>query len=158
MDNLKLVLKGKENSEQKTLIQVKDVTIGQDFLTIAGPCSVESKEQIVEIAKHVKKAGANPCPPIVVGVGIGGTADKCACLAKKALTRNLNEKNPDPYYAELEDELLEKINSLDIGPQGFGGKTTALKVSIETFATHIAGLPCCVNINCHVTRHKDVII
>ena len=113
------------------------------------------KEFIVDT---VKKAGANPCPPIVVGVGIGGTADKCACLAKKALTRNLNEKNPDPFYAELEDGLLEKINALDIGPQGFGGKTTALKVSIETFPTHIAGLPCCVNINCHVTRHKDVTI
>ncbi|MBP3337461.1 MAG: fumarate hydratase [Clostridia bacterium] len=113
------------------------------------------KEFIVDT---VKKAGANPCPPIVVGVGIGGTADKCAYLAKKALTRNLNEKNQDPYYSALEDELLEKINNLDIGPQGFGGKTTALKVSIETFATHIAGLPCCVNINCHVTRHKDVII
>ena len=113
------------------------------------------KEFIVDT---VKKAGANPCPPIVVGVGIGGTADKCVYLAKKALTRNLNEKNQDPYYSALEDELLEKINNLDIGPQGFGGKTTALKVSIETFATHIAGLPCCVNINCHVTRHKDVII
>ncbi len=110
------------------------------------------------ITDTVKKAGANPCPPIVVGVGIGGTADKCAYLAKKALTRNLNEKNQDPYYSALEDELLEEINNLNIGPQGFGGKTTALKVSIETFATHIAGLPCCVNINCHVTRHKDVII
>ncbi len=110
------------------------------------------------IIETVKNAGANPCPPIVVGVGIGGTADKCAVIAKRALTRDLDKKNPDPFYSELEDELLEKINSLDIGPQGFGGKTTALKVNIETFPTHIAGLPCCVNINCHVTRHKSVTI
>ena len=110
------------------------------------------KEFVIET---VKKAGANPCPPIVVGVGIGGTADKCAQIAKKALTRNLNEKNPDAFYQELEDELLEKINALDIGPQGFGGKTTALKVSIETFPTHIAGLPCCVNINCHASSHSE---
>lgn len=113
------------------------------------------KEFIIDT---VKKAGANPCPPIVVGVGIGGTADKCAVIAKHALTRNLNEKNPDPFYSELEDELLEKINSLNIGPQGYGGRTTALAVNIETYPTHIAGLPCCVNINCHVTRHKCVII
>lgn len=110
------------------------------------------------IIETVKNAGANPCPPIVVGVGIGGTADKCAVLAKKALTRSLDESNENPYYKDLEDELLEKINSLDIGPQGFGGKTTALKVAIETYPTHIAGLPCCVNINCHVTRHKTEII
>ena len=106
----------------------------------------------------VKSAGSNPCPPIVVGVGIGGTMDKCACLAKCALTRSLDERNPDPFYAELEQELLEKINELGIGPQGFGGKTTALTVNVETFATHIAGLPCAVNINCHVTRHKTVML
>lgn len=106
----------------------------------------------------VKNAGSNPCPPIVVGVGIGGTMDKCACLAKYALTRSLDERNPDPCYRELENELLDKINELDIGPQGFGGKTTALAVNVETYATHIAGLPCAVNINCHVTRHKTVIL
>jgi fumarate hydratase subunit alpha len=106
----------------------------------------------------VRSAGSNPCPPIVVGVGIGGTMDKCACLAKKALTRNLDERNPDPFYSELEQELLEKINELGIGPQGFGGKTTALAVNVETFATHIAGLPCAVNINCHVTRHKTLML
>ena len=103
-------------------------------------------------------AGSNPCPPIVVGVGIGGTMEKCACLAKHALTRSLEERNPDPFYAQLEQELLQKINHLGIGPQGFGGKTTALAVNVETFATHIAGLPCAVNINCHVTRHKKVIL
>ncbi len=106
----------------------------------------------------VTSAGSNPCPPIVVGVGIGGTMDKCACLAKKALTRSLDERNPDPFYSEFEQELLTKINELGIGPQGFGGKTTALAVNVETFATHIAGLPCAVNINCHVTRHKTVVL
>ena len=110
------------------------------------------------ILETVRSAGPNPCPPIVVGVGIGGTFDKCAYLAKKALLRPIGEKNPDPYYAALEDELLAEINGLDIGPQGFGGITTALAVNIETLPTHIAGLPVAVNINCHVTRHKSEVI
>jgi len=105
------------------------------------------------VLKTVEKAGANPCPPIVVGVGIGGTFDKAALLAKKALLCNLGEKNEDPFYAELEEKLLESINNLGIGPQGFGGKTTALAVKILTMPTHIAGLPVAVNINCHVARH-----
>jgi len=105
------------------------------------------------ILKVVKDAGPNPCPPIVVGVGIGGTFDRAANMAKKALTRSLDEKNPDEFYANLEAELLEKINNLGIGPQGFGGKTTALAVNIEHYPTHIAGLPVAVNINCHVARH-----
>ena len=110
------------------------------------------------VVESVELAGSNPCPPIVVGVGIGGTFDKCAFLAKKALLRNANSVNPLPYYAELEETLLTKINALGIGPQGFGGKTTALAVNIETMPTHIAGLPVAVNINCHVTRHvKEVI-
>ena len=110
------------------------------------------------VVESVELAGSNPCPPIVVGVGIGGTFDKCAFLAKKALLRNANSVNPLPYYAELEEILLTKINALGIGPQGFGGKTTALAVNIETMPTHIAGLPVAVNINCHVTRHvKEVI-
>ncbi len=110
------------------------------------------------VVETVEKAGSNPCPPIVVGVGIGGTFDKCAYLAKKALLRDAKSVNPIPYYAELEDTLLSKINALGIGPQGFGGKTTALAVNIETMPTHIAGLPVAVNINCHVTRHvKEVI-
>jgi len=108
------------------------------------------------IIKTVKEAGPNPCPPIVVGVGIGGTFDRAALLAKKALIRSLSERNEDPFYRDLEEELLKKINSLGIGPQGFGGKTTALAVNIETFPTHIAGLPVAVNINCHVTRHKEI--
>ncbi|MCY6354681.1 fumarate hydratase [Clostridium sp. ZS2-4] len=105
------------------------------------------------IIDTVKKAGPNPCPPIVVGVGIGGTFDKAAYLAKKALIRHLNIRNSNEFYSNLEKELLESINELGIGPQGFGGKTTALGVNIETYPTHIAGLPVAVNINCHVTRH-----
>ncbi|MEA4827701.1 MAG: fumarate hydratase [Clostridium sp.] len=105
------------------------------------------------IMDTVKEAGPNPCPPIVVGVGIGGTFDKAAYLAKKALIRPIDVRNNNPYYKKLEEELLEKINNLGIGPQGFGGRTTALGVNIETYPTHIAGLPVAVNINCHVTRH-----
>lgn len=105
------------------------------------------------VIKVVEDAGPNPCPPIVVGVGIGGTFDKAAYLAKKALMRPVDQRNSKLFYAELEEELLEKINALGIGPQGFGGKTTALAVNIEKFPTHIAGLPVAVNINCHVTRH-----
>ena len=110
------------------------------------------------VIKVVEDAGPNPCPPIVVGVGIGGTFDKAALLAKKALLRPVNVANENSFYAELEQELLGKINELGIGPQGFGGKTTALAVNIETFPTHIAGLPVAVNINCHVTRHKTEVL
>ena len=110
------------------------------------------------ILKVVEDAGPNPCPPIVVGVGIGGTFDKAAFLAKKALLRNADSENPNPFYADLEKEMLEKINALGIGPQGFGGKTTALAVNIETMPTHIAGLPIAVNINCHVTRHQKEVL
>ena len=103
----------------------------------------------------VEKAGANPCPPIIVGVGIGGSFDKAACLAKHALLRPVNEPNPDEYYAALERELLDKINALGLGPQGFGGKTTALAVLIEAMPTHVAGLPVAVNISCHATRRAS---
>ncbi len=106
----------------------------------------------------VKKAGSNPCPPIVLGIGIGGDFEYSALLAKKALCRSVSKRNPVPFYAELENELLEKINNLDIGPQGFGGKTTALAVNIETYPTHIAGLPVAVNVGCHVTRHAAAVI
>ena len=110
------------------------------------------------ICKVVEEAGPNPCPPIVVGVGVGGTFDKAAYLAKKALMRSVDQRNADPFYAELEQEMLEKINALGIGPQGFGGKTTALAVNIEQSPTHIAGLPVAVNINCHVTRHQTEVL
>lgn len=105
------------------------------------------------ILETVRAAGPNPCPPMVIGVGIGGTFDKAALLAKLALLRPLDHPNPDPYYAALEREMLEKVNTLGIGPQGFGGRTTALGLNIETLPTHIAGMPCAININCHVTRH-----
>lgn len=110
------------------------------------------------VRRSVEEAGPNPCPPIVVGVGVGGTFDKAAYLAKKALLRPVDQRNEDPFYANLEKELLEEINALGIGPQGFGGKTTALAVNIEKFPTHIAGLPVAVNINCHVTRHKTEVL
>ena len=110
------------------------------------------------VTETVRKAGANPCPPMVVGVGIGGTLDKVAQLSKKALTRDIDVPNGDPYYAELEKRLLERVNKLGIGPQGMGGTTTALAVNIEVFPTHIAGLPVAVNISCHATRHATEII
>ena len=110
------------------------------------------------VVRTVEEAGPNPCPPIVVGVGIGGTFDRAAYLAKKALLRPLDERNPNKMYADLEVELLDKINALGIGPQGFGGLTTALGVNIEQYPTHIAGLPVAVNINCHVTRHKTEVL
>lgn len=110
------------------------------------------------VVETVDKAGANPCPPVVVGVGIGGTMEKAAQLAKKAITRPLNVRNSNPYYERMEIELLEQINKLGIGPQGLGGSTTALAVNIETYPTHIACLPVAVNINCHATRHIERII
>ena len=110
------------------------------------------------ILKVVEDAGPNPCPPIVVGVGVGGTFDKAAYLAKRALMRSVDQRNPDPFYGDLEVEMLEAVNRLGIGPQGFGGRTTALAVNIEQCPTHIAGLPVAVNINCHVTRHKTEVL
>ena len=106
----------------------------------------------------VKKAGANPCPPVVVGVGLGGSFDKAALLAKKALLRPLGQPHPDPYYAELEARLLSQINAAGCGPQGFGGRTTAFAVTIETMPTHIACLPCAVNINCHAVRRMTAVL
>lgn len=110
------------------------------------------------VLETVDLAGPNPCPPIVVGVGIGGTFDRCALMAKRALLRDMGQPSPNPFYAGLERELLEQINALGIGPQGFGGRTTALAVHIETMPTHIAGLPCAVNINCHVSRHATEVL
>ena len=107
------------------------------------------------IIETVRLAGPNPCPPMVVGVGIGGTFDKAAYLAKKALLRPINIRNSQEFYKNLEEELLQKINEMGIGPQGFGGRTTALGLNIETYPTHIAGLPVAVNVNCHATRHKE---
>lgn len=145
-DNVKITVApkgfGSENMSQIKMLKPSDGLQGV-------------KEFILQV---VEEAGPNPCPPIVVGVGIGGTFDKAAYLAKKALMRPLDQRNEKVFYEELEEELLEKINESGIGPQGFGGKTTALAVNIETMATHIAGLPCAVNINCHVTRHKTEVL
>jgi fumarate hydratase subunit alpha len=130
---------GSENMSQSKMLKPSDGLQGvKDF-----------------VLKVVKEAGPNPCPPIIVGVGIGGTFDKAATIAKKSLIRPLEVRNSNPYYASLEEELLNEINNLGIGPQGFGGRTTALAVNIETFPTHIAGLPVAVNINCHATRHAE---
>ncbi len=110
------------------------------------------------VVDRVLRSSANPCPPIVVGVGIGGTFEYVAFLAKKALLRDIGERNPDPFYADVERELLERINNLGIGPQGLGGRITAVDVFIETHPRHIASFPVAVNINCHVARHKTAII
>lgn len=119
----------------------------------------EGRQGVVDfVIETADLAGPNACPPIVVGVGIGGTLEKAALLAKKACSRELGTVNPDPYYEALEAELLEKVNALGIGPQGLGGSTTALAVHTEVFPTHIAGLPVVVNINCHAARHLSIVL
>ncbi len=110
------------------------------------------------VVNSVAEAGSNPCPPLIVGVGIGGMADKAMVLAKKALLRRVGEPNPDPEVAELEREILERVNNLGIGPEGFGGRTTALAVHAEVFPTHIAMLPVAVNLQCHAARHKEAVL
>lgn len=118
-----------------------------------------TREDIIDfVVDTVKIAGGNPCPPIVLGIGIGGDFEQCAILAKKALCRPVSERNQKELYANMENEMLEKVNETGVGPQGFGGKTTALAVNIETAPTHIAGLPVAVNVGCHVTRHKRKIL
>lgn len=119
----------------------------------------DGRQGVVDfVINTVKNAGSNPCPPVVVGIGIGGTMEKAAMLSKEALMRPVTESNPDEFYKALEDELLEKINELNIGPSGLGGKTTALGVNILTYPTHIAGLPVALNMSCHVTRHQTVLL
>ena len=145
-DNLKITFApkggGSENMSEVRMMKPSDGAEGvKDF-----------------VVERVKKSGANPCPPIIVGVGIGGTFEKCAQIAKKALLREVGSTHPDPFYAEMEDELLERINKLGIGPQGFGGRTTALDVFINAHPCHIASMPVAVNIQCHAARHKSVTI
>jgi fumarate hydratase subunit alpha len=111
-----------------------------------------------QVIKAVDEAGSNPCPPVIVGVGIGGTAEKTLLLAKKALLRKVGEHNPDAEVAELEKELLTKVNNLGIGPMGYGGRTTALAVNVEVFPAHLASMPMAVNLNCHSSRHKEAVI
>ena len=119
-------------------------------------CTVEQVEEA--IVQAVSDAGSNPCPPVVVGVGLGGNAEQAALLAKRALLRPLDAHNPDPYYADLEQRVLRQVNALGIGPQGLGGRTTALAVSVLTAPTHIAQMPLCVNLCCHVCRHAHVVL
>jgi fumarate hydratase subunit alpha len=142
-DGLKIIVSpkgfGSENMSQLKMLKPADGLQGV-------------RNFVIEV---VKKAGPNACPPIVVGVGIGGTFEKAAYLAKKAVVRSTDIRNPNPFYAKLEEELAEEINKLGIGPHGFGGRTTAFAVNIETYATHIAGLPVAVNISCHATRHAE---
>lgn len=120
--------------------------------------SADERDVIDFALDTVRRAGGDPCPPVVLGIGIGGTFDHCAVLAKKALTRDITSHNPDPRYAALEDKILTELNRLGIGAQGFGGDITALGVNIEYFPTHIAGLPVAVNVNCHVARHAEAVI
>ena len=118
-----------------------------------------TREQVINaVVETARLAGANPCPPMMLGVGIGGDFELCALLAKKALCRPVSRRNEDPFYAQLEADMLEAVNQLDIGPQGFGGVTTALAVNIEQYPTHIAGLPVAVNVGCHVTRHGEAVL
>ena len=145
-DGLKIVVApkggGSENMSRVTMLKPSD--------------GIEGIKQFV--IQRVKESGANPCPPLVIGVGIGGTFEKAALIAKKSLLRPVGSKNPDPALATLEDELLENINELGIGPQGLGGSTTALAVHVEMHPCHIASLPLAVNINCHASRHKEIIL
>ena len=128
---------------------------GSENMTVLKMFTPSATQEMVEdfIVDAVAKAGSNPCPPVVVGVGLGGTSEQAALLAKKALLHPTDEHSADPFYAEMEARVLEKINRLGIGPQGLGGTVTALSVCILPYATHIAGLPCAVNLGCHVTRH-----
>lgn len=142
-DRLKLTVQpkggGSENMSEVRMLSAAD---GADGI----------KQFVVD---RVARSKANPCPPVIVGVGIGGPFDKCAQLAKKSLLREIGSTHPDPFYAEMEQDLLERINRLGIGPQGLGGRTTALAVFIEAFPCHIATMPCAVNINCHAARHRS---
>ena len=159
-DNTPAVIHTKIADGDKVKIMVAPKGFGSEnmsALKMMTP-SVTHEEIIDFVVDTVACAGSNPCPPIVVGVGIGGDFESCAYNAKKALCRHVSVRNPIALYEDLEKRMLEKINKLGIGPQGFGGTVTALAVKIEQAPTHIAGLPVAVNIGCHVTRHAEVII
>lgn len=127
----------------------------ENMSEVRGLRPADGREGVINfVVDRVKRSGGNPCPPVVVGVGLGGTFDKCAQLAKRALLREIGQRHPDPFYADMEREILERVNKLGIGPQGLGGTTTALDVFIETYPAHIASLICAVNIQCHSARHK----
>lgn len=156
-DNTPAVLHLELVAGDRLKITVAPKGFGSENMTSLHMLKPSVTQEAIEdtIVQAVSEAGSNPCPPVVVGVGLGGDAELCAILAKKALLRPVGEPNSDPFYAAMEARVLEKINRLGIGPQGLGGATTALAVAINPYPTHIAGLPCCVNLGCHVTRHAS---
>ncbi|MEG1243743.1 MAG: fumarate hydratase, partial [Oscillospiraceae bacterium] len=159
-DNTPAVIHTKIVSGDKIKIIVSPKGFGSENMsTLKMFTPSATKEDIINfVIETVIKAGSNPCPPIVLGIGIGGDFEHCAYLAKKALCRSIDIQNPNSLYKDMEEEILKRINELNIGPQGFGGKTTALAVNIEYASTHIAGLPVSVNVGCHVTRHAEIIL
>lgn len=159
-DNTPAVLHLELVEGDKLTITVAPKGFGSENMTSLHMLKPSVTQETIEdtIVQAVSEAGSNPCPPVVVGVGLGGDAELCAILAKKALLRPVDQHNADPFYAEMEQRILEKINRLGIGPQGLGGSTTALAVAINAYPTHIAGLPCCVNLGCHVTRHASRVL
>ncbi len=154
-DNTPAILYTEITKGDKVKISVSPKGFGSENMSAVKMFTPSATKEDIEdfVVDTVRKAGGNPCPPVIVGVGIGGDFEYCAYLAKKALLRDIDVRNANKNYAEMEKELLSRINMLDIGPQGFGGNTTALGVNIEYFPTHIAGLPLAVNMSCHVTRH-----
>lgn len=159
-DNTPAVLHVELVEGDQLTITVAPKGFGSENMTSLHMLKPSVTQETIEdtIVRAVSEAGSNPCPPVVVGVGLGGDAELCAILAKKALLRPVDQHNEDPFYAEMEARILEKINRLGIGPQGLGGQTTALAVAINAYPTHIAGLPCCVNLGCHVTRHATKVL
>ena len=159
-DNTPAVIHTRIVDGDKVRITVAPKGFGSENMSVLRMLTPASgREDIISfVLESVRNAGGNPCPPIVLGIGIGGDFEQCAYLAKKALCRSISVKNEDGFYAEMEAEILERVNALDIGPQGFGGDTTALSVAIETAPTHIAGLPVAINFGCHVTRHASAVL
>lgn len=159
-DNTPAVIHTKIVSGDEVRITVAPKGFGSENMSgIKMLTPFDDRQGVIDaVLEIVKNASDNPCPPMIIGVGIGGDFEQCAYLSKTALLRDISKGNPDPYYKKLEEEILCLVNGLNIGPQGFGGDTTALAVNIETAPTHIAGLPVAVNIGCHVTRHKSAVI
>lgn len=159
-DNTPAILHTKLVPGDKLTLTVAPKGFGSENMSRLKMLTPAAKEEdlIAFVKETVELAGSNPCPPVVLGVGIGGDFELCAYLAKKALCRSVSQRNPDPFYAQLEERMLQAANETGVGPQGFGGQTTALAVNIEAYPTHIAGLPIAVNVGCHVTRHKTVVL
>lgn len=159
-DNTPAILHTRLVPGDKLTITVAPKGFGSENMSRLKMLTPAAKEEdlVAFVKETVELAGSNPCPPVVLGVGIGGDFELCAYLAKKALCRSVSQRNPDPFYAQLEERMLQAANETGVGPQGFGGQTTALAVNIEAYPTHIAGLPIAVNVGCHVTRHKTLVL